>query len=159
MGKRIETVLGSYLEAICIENADQIETELQEISKQSLIFFETGRSGDAKSENADNALLSKVHSSLDLTGLLSGIYFSENIHEARALPLASHESVVLPDGIWLGRNWIKICRGSDSKAGVLQREKQLRECKIIQYELQNKIEGFEQELEHFTVELKNAGIK
>lgn len=152
----IETVLGSYLEAICIENADQIETELQEISKQSLIFFETGRSGDAKSENADNALLSKVHSSLDLTGLLSGIYFSENIHEARALPLASHESVVLPDGIWLGRNWIKICRGSDSKAGVLQREKQLRECKIIQYELQNKIEGFEQELEHFTVELKNA---
>ncbi|MGZ4999240.1 MAG: chromosome segregation protein SMC, partial [Methylomonas sp.] len=150
-----ETVLGSYLEAICIDSADAILGELQEVSKQSLIVFETGSAQPANS-GAPNQLLSKVRSRWDLSSLLSGIYCADSMQQARQMDLQTHESVVLPDGTWLGRGWIKISRGSDSKAGVLHREKELRDLKQRQGELLMAIADDEQDLENCEHELKSA---
>ncbi|BBL59388.1 chromosome segregation protein SMC [Methylomonas koyamae] len=149
-----ETVLGSYLEAICIDSADAILAELQELNKQSLIVFEThpAAAGSAAAET----LAGKVRSRWRLDSLLSGIYCAESMRQARQLPLQAHESVVLADGTWLGRDWIKVSRGSDSKAGVLHREKELRELKLRQSELQMAIAEHEQQLEHCEHELKAA---
>jgi chromosome segregation protein len=118
----VETVLGSYLEAICVDSADSILGELQDLTKQSLVVFETHASSSGAS--ADSlALASKLRSRWDLSSLLSGIYCAETMQQARQMNLQAHESVVLADGTWLGKDWIKISRGSDSKAGVLHREK------------------------------------
>ena len=149
----VETVLGSYLEAICVDSADAILGELQELSKQSLIVFETHSDGAAAS---GNTLASKVRSRWRLDSLLSGIYCADSMSQARQMALQPHESVVLPDGTWLGRDWIKISRGSDSKAGVLHREKELRELKQRQGELQLAISEDEQRLEHSEHELRGA---
>jgi chromosome segregation protein len=150
----VETVLGSYLEAICVDSAESILGELQELNKQSLIVFETHAS-EAKTLAADS-LLSKVRSRWRLDSLLSGIYVAETLQQARQISLQSHESVVLADGTWLGQDWIKISRGSDSKAGVLHREKELRELKLRQGELQLLIAEDEQQLEACEQELKAA---
>lgn len=151
----VETVLGSYLEAICIESADAILAELQELNKQSLVVFETHPAAAVASNGADT-LAGKVRSRWRLDSLLSGIYCAESMRQARQLPLQTHESVVLPDGTWLGRDWIKVSRGSDSKAGVLHREKELRELKLRQGELQMAIAEQEQQLEHCEHDLKAA---
>ena len=151
----VETVLGSYLEAICVDSADGILGELQELSKQSLIVFETHPTIDGG--NADTmTLASKLSSRWDLSSLLSGIYCAESLQQARRMTLQAHESVVLADGTWLGRDWIKISRGSDSKAGVLHREKELRELKQRHGELLMAIEEDEQRLESCEHELKTA---
>ncbi len=150
----VETVLGSYLEAICIDSAEAILGELQELSKQSLIVFET-HSSEANGASAES-LVGKVRSRWRLDSLLSGIYCAETMQQARRLTLRPHESVILPDGTWLGRDWIKISRGSDSKAGVLHREKELRELKLRQGELQLTIAEDEQQLEQSEHELKAA---
>jgi len=150
----IETVLGSYLEAICVDSAETILTELQEVSKQSLIVFETHSVDHTATETT--TLASKCRSPWDLSSLLSGIYCAESMHQARQIPLQAHESVVLDDGTWLGKDWIKISRGSDSKAGVLHREKELRELKQRQGELHEAIAEAEQRLEHCELELKDA---
>ncbi|MEY4718171.1 MAG: hypothetical protein RL563_789 [Pseudomonadota bacterium] len=153
----VETVLGSYLEAICIDEAEAVFDALQALEKQSLIVFEThlapGLSPPAET------LLSKVSSRWRLDSLLSGIYCAESLSQARQLSLQVHESVVLPDGTWLGQDWIKISRGSDSKAGVLHREKELREFKQLQLELQTAIAQAEEQLEQAEEALKEAELQ
>ncbi|MFA5019440.1 MAG: AAA family ATPase, partial [Methylobacter sp.] len=44
----VETVLGSYLEAICIESADQVIPGLQRLTDESLMLVETGDLAGAK---------------------------------------------------------------------------------------------------------------
>ena len=151
----LETVLGSYLEAICVDSAESILSELQELSKQSLVVFETHVAENDKASDA-GMLANKLRSRWDLSSLLSGIYCAESLELARQMPLQAHESVVLSDGTWLGKDWIKISRGSDSKAGVLHREKELRELKLLQRELQASIAELEQRLEHCEHELKES---
>lgn len=151
----VETVLGSYLEAICVDSADGVLAELQELSKQSLIVFET-HSPEAGTAAEAETLASKLRSRWDLSSLLSGIYCAQSMQQARQMNLQAHESVVLADGTWLGKDWIKISRGSDSKAGVLHREKELRELKQHQSELQAAIAENEQRLEQCEQALKSA---
>lgn len=151
----VETVLGSYLEAICVDSAETLLGELQELTKQSLIVFETQPAEDQPATETVS-LVSKLHSRWDLSSLLSGIYCAESMTQARQMALADHESVVLTDGTWLGKNWIKISRGSDSKAGVLHREKELRELKLRQNELQMLISEDELQLDNAEQALKIA---
>ena len=151
----LETVLGSYLEAICVDSADSILSELQELTKQSLIVFET-RHAEAGANTDAVSLASKLRSRWDLSSLLSGIYCAETMQQARSMVLQAHESVVLADGTWLGKDWIKISRGSDSKAGVLHREKELRELKLRQSELLMAIAEDEQQLEESEQALKRS---
>jgi chromosome segregation protein len=151
----LETVLGSYLEAICVDSADGILSELQELTKQSLIVFET-RPAEAGANTDAVSLASKLRSRWDLSSLLSGIYCAESMQQARNMVLQSHESVVLADGTWLGKYWIKISRGSDSKAGVLHREKELRELKLRQSELLMAIAEDEQLLDQSEQALKRS---
>ncbi|MDD4915268.1 MAG: chromosome segregation protein SMC [Methylococcales bacterium] len=149
----LETVLGAYLEAICVDSAAGLLDELQAVGKQSLIFFETAGAQAVPSGPA-GSLLGKVRSRWDLAALLGGIYCADSLEQARSLSLQPHESVVLANGLWLGSGWIRISRGSDSKAGVLQREKELRELKLRQGELQMSIADNEQRLEHAEQALK-----
>ncbi len=155
----VETVLGSYLEAICIENADQIIPGLHRLTEESLILFET-RSGRTDESSTLPRLLDKVTAPWDLSDLLSGVYCAENSDEARQLStnIKSYESVVTPDGTWFGPGWIKIIRAKDSKSGVLQREKELRLLKHRQDELHNEIAAFEEQLETSESSLKNAEV-
>ena len=151
----VETVLGSYLEAICVDSADGILSELQELSKQSLVVFET-RAVESEDASDPLSVACKLRSRWDLSSLLSGIYCADTMQQARQMALQSHESVVLADGTWLGKDWIKISRGSDSKAGVLHREKELRELKQQQSELLMVIAEDEQQLESSEQALKAA---
>ncbi|WAR45523.1 chromosome segregation protein SMC [Methylomonas rapida] len=151
----VETVLGSYLEAICVDSADGILSELQELGKQSLIVFET-RPAETGADFDAATLASKLRSRWNLSSLLDGIYCADSMQQARNMNLLAHESMVLADGTWLGQDWIKISRGSDSKAGVLHREKELRELRQRQGELQMTIAEAEQRLEDSEIELKAA---
>ncbi|NOT12925.1 MAG: chromosome segregation protein SMC [Methylococcaceae bacterium] len=152
-----ETVLGIYLEAICIENAEQVIPGLQHLNDESLILFET-RSREVAESSPLPRLLDKVTAPWDLSDLLAGIYCADSIESARQLSVQvkPHESVVSPDGTWFGPGWVKIIRAKDSKTGVLQREKELRLLKHRQDELQVEITEFEDRQEATEIALKNA---
>ncbi|MGZ8188518.1 MAG: chromosome segregation protein SMC [Methylosarcina sp.] len=153
----VETVLGSYLEAICLDNADQVIPYLQRLGNESLTLFETHAVAPTLNGQL-NPLLDKISAPWGLSGLLAGIYCADNIETARTLSaeIKPYESVITPDGIWLGPGWIKITRDKDSKAGILQREKELRQLKQRQDELQIEIAGLEETLESTEAGLKEA---
>ncbi|MCK4841103.1 MAG: chromosome segregation protein SMC [Methylococcales bacterium] len=159
--RALETVLGSYLEAVCMDDTNKIVQGLQYLTDQSLILFNLSSVENTKAVEQDgalSALLDKVNTPWDLTGLLTGIYCAEDIASAKqlSLKLQAHESIVTKEGEWFGRDWIKISRSSDSKTGVLQREKELRDLKQCQTELFSEIESLEEQLESIESTLKET---
>jgi chromosome segregation protein len=156
----VETVLGSYLEAICMECADQIIPGLHRLTGESVTLFETRPRAIPGPDIRLTRLLDKVAVPWDLSDLLTGVYCAGDNKTARELSvqLKSHESVISPDGAWFGPGWVKIIRTKDSKTRVLQREKELRLLKQRQEHLQVEIAAFEDQLETTETGLKAAEV-
>ncbi len=154
----VETVLGSYLEAICLDSAEGIITALSTLN-ESLSLFETNKQVTSNAQQRIQ-LQDKITSPWNLSALLSGVYCAANHEEARLLSgqIKVHESVITPDGTWFGPGWIKIIRSQDSKTGILQREKELRLLKQRQETVHSDIEACEDQLETTETALKNAEL-
>ncbi len=157
----VELVLNSYLEAICIEHIDALTPKLTELNKESIILFESETkviNNQSFIDTSKITLLSKINAPSDLSPFLTGIYCADNLETARALAIncQAHESVITPDGTWLGPNWLKITHAKDNKMGVLQREKELREHKLRLEQLSTEILSYEEQLSTIEVALKEA---
>ncbi|NOR80091.1 MAG: chromosome segregation protein SMC, partial [Methyloprofundus sp.] len=145
----VETVLGTYLEAVCIENADQLIDELSSLSDESLTLFETQHPLQEDSAIDLTRLIDKIKTPWNLHGLLTGIYCADNPDQARQIvsQLKPYESVITIQGTWMGYGWVKVIRENDEKSGVLRREKELRLLKEEQIELQARVVVTEEQLE------------
>ncbi|OYV23260.1 MAG: chromosome segregation protein [Methylococcaceae bacterium NSO1] len=157
----VETVLGSYLEAICVANAEPVISGLSSLINESLTLFETkAKTVKEYSVNSGQTLLDKVNAPWDLSALLTGVYCADDNESARTLSTQTNpnESVITRDGTWFGPGWLKISHTKDSKVGVLQREKELRLLKHRQEELHDEISTFEDQLATTETELKEAEI-
>lgn len=122
--RAVETVLGSSLEAVCVPGIDPLASRLPDLEQGHLMLFET-RSGEPA---AAGTLADKVRAGQDLDSLLGHVRVAGDLGSALAMRsrLAAHESVITQDGIWLGPQWLRVSRGTDEHAGVLQREQELR---------------------------------
>lgn len=157
----VETVLGAHLQALCIDDAASLLDALQTLNNEALNVFETRPAISSTQSPTLPRLLERVHSTYDLTALLGSVYCADDIAAAwQYVPhLQAHESVITPDGTWIGPGWLKIVHLADSKSGVLQREKQLRELKQRQTQLLEAIETSEQQLEETEKALKDAELQ
>ncbi|MDT8387154.1 MAG: chromosome segregation protein SMC [Thiogranum sp.] len=147
--RAVETALGFYLEAVCIDGGGQVADALQDLEQGAVSLFDTAAAVAAPASAAGVPLIDKVRAPWPLTGVLAGVYAADSLHEALQMRehLAAHESVVTRDGIWLGASWLRVARDQDGKAGVLEREKEIN---ALQEELkveQAKISGLEEMLE------------
>ena len=145
----VENVLGLHLEAICVEDTDRYLSRLSAADHpDSLALFETRRPNGNSSGAGAGKLLDCVQSAWSLNALLGSVYCANDLDEARALCalLAEHESVVTPDGARLGSGWLMIQKPDDGKAGVLKRERELREVKQHRDRLHRQIGELERNL-------------
>ncbi|MGJ8689366.1 MAG: chromosome segregation protein SMC [Gammaproteobacteria bacterium] len=121
----VEAVLGDYLQSVCVENVDSVESLLAELPAGLLSLVETGVVSDKLAAASGREPLSaKIESSWDSAALLAGIYVAEDIQSALAIrgSLAANESVVTCQGVWLGKSWIRVRKAADEKAGLLERK-------------------------------------
>jgi chromosome segregation protein len=127
--RAVETVLGSYLEAVSVEAIDSIATKLDSLQVGAVSFFSDGGSTPQSVDSA--RLLAKVQGPAAVAALLSGIIAVDSLNEALAKRpmLLSGESVITRDGIWIGRDWLRVSRDKDVHAGVIGREKEMRELR------------------------------
>jgi chromosome segregation protein len=126
----VETALGFYLEAVCVDGLDDAAQLLGSLQQGALALFDTSVSGDSStSSDKGVALASKVTASWSMGALLDGIYATESLSQALSMRagLACHESIITRDGVWIGKNWLRVARDSDEKAGVLEREREISE--------------------------------
>jgi chromosome segregation protein len=128
----VETVLGFYLEAVCVDGLENAGDLLAGLDHGAIALFDTRAAGEAgQTGDAPVSLASRVRSPWSMAALLNGVYAAETLGEALARKdtLAAHESIVTRDGIWLGRSWLRVARDVDEKAGVLQREREIAQLR------------------------------
>ncbi len=123
----LETVLGFHLEAVCVEQLDKFTPELEKLNEGTLTLVESGSSDGAESVKG-NMLLSKVKSSVPVANFMRGIIAVEDLVDAVRMrnKLGAGESVITRNGIWMGRNWVRVNREEDARKGVLAREQELK---------------------------------
>ncbi|MCB1693011.1 MAG: chromosome segregation protein SMC [Pseudomonadales bacterium] len=126
----VETVLGDHLQAVCVDGLDVVSELLGDFEKGAIRFFSAGSlpggHGNAASAGAA-ALIDKVESSIDLSGVLGGIQVADSLGDAiaRRASLTAGQSIVTRDGIWLGANWLRVSKDQDATAGVIHRQQEL----------------------------------
>ncbi|MDG1693676.1 MAG: chromosome segregation protein SMC [Porticoccaceae bacterium] len=123
----VETVLGSYLQAIAVDDVVASIDLLDDFKKGELLLISKGTG--AKNSASKGRLLSDLVKADGIDGLLANIYAVDNLAEALTLQskLSAVESVVTPEGIWLGNNWLRVARDKDATAGFLQRKQELEQ--------------------------------
>lgn len=135
----VEKVLGFCLQAICVDQLQDVAAHVDEFKQGNLCVFNSSQSsGISKHGNKAELLLHKVTSPWPLDSLLSGIYVADNLEAALILceSLDVHESIITRDGLWLNRSWLKVLREEDPAAGVFQREQELKQLTARIDELQ-----------------------
>jgi chromosome segregation protein len=139
----VETVLGSYLQAIAVDDVIASINLLDDFKKGELLLISKGASDK---QSADKGrLLSDLVKADGIDGLLANIYAADNLADALALQskLSPVESVVTPEGIWLGNNWLRVARDKDATAGFLQRKQELEQIEKQLSQVNQQIENTE----------------
>ena len=152
----VETVLSSYLEAICVDRIEPLISGLIDLKDEAIVLFANSTVIAHNSSTQMPCLTDKVTAPWHLNNLLAGIYCANDQQTAFTIAeqLNGYESVITPDGTWFGPGWLKIVRTKDSKSGVLQREKELRQLKQRQQELQQMLADLEDQVDTTETHLK-----
>jgi chromosome segregation protein len=176
--RAVETALGDYLEAVCVERLDALGGTLSELSSGRLTLLESadipGQSipvaHEAQSHSAarsapaadsTDALLSKVKGPLALTAQLANVFTAGSLTEAlqRRTSLPPGESLITRNGEWVGRNWIRVSRGTDHHAGVIEREHRLKSLRGEFAALERKARDVEAHLASVRQSLTDAEVE
>jgi chromosome segregation protein len=145
--RAVETVLGSYLEAVCVDGLDSVTDLLASFDGGHLAVVSTGDAAAAPRDSA--SLQSKVQGASVLASVLSSVYTAETLNEAlgRRRRLTAGESVVTRDGIWMGSDWLRVSRDADPHTGVIEREESLRGIRTQVTSLADEVKELERRLE------------
>jgi chromosome segregation protein len=144
--RAVETVLGSYLEAVCVDNLDGVAELLSSFDGGQLTV---ASASDAAAGAIDTASLqAKVQGPPMLTSVLSTVFAAASLAEAlaRRRGLRAGESVVTRDGVWIGRDWLRLSRDRNPHTGIIEREESLREIRAQVEGLAGEIREREQRL-------------
>jgi len=140
----VETVMGLNLEAVCVDDFTSITEMLGQLSEGSLALFDKNARGDNTASSSATPLLDYVKAPWSLNSLLGGVFAANSLNEAMTLrnQLKQNESVITPEGIWLGQSWVRVIRQQDDKSGVIEREQEIktlgREIETLQQQLSDK---------------------
>lgn len=141
----VETVLGDFLQAICVTRFDE---HLSRPPDGDVVLL--NMAGPAP-ETFSGSLLERVSHAGSAAGILSRIHTAETLAAALIIreSIAADESVITPDGIWLGPGWIRINRGHYEAGGLISREQDIRA-------LRDQVRDYEQQVVRIETDRRNA---
>lgn len=129
--KAVETVLGDYLQAVCVENINPVKEMFLKLKNGNVtLLIDHNQGEDLPPPN--NTLAEKISGApVEIFHILSNVYVADNLEQAKKIhkSLEGEKSVITIDGIWFGKNWLRVTREKDNKESILAREHQLRELK------------------------------
>jgi chromosome segregation protein len=127
--RAVEAVLDIHLEAACVADLTTPAAGLGQLDSGAVALFDTeSRGPEVTGGLPDDALLHRVRCPWTLRPLLGGVRCAADLDEAlrRRADLSDAESLITPDGVWVGSNWLRAARGDETHAGVLARERELK---------------------------------
>ena len=136
--KAVETVLGDYLQAVCVADITPVTETIARL-KTGKVTILREQAKDGGELEVTNTLAEKASGApAEVMQVLSGVVIAETLGQALGIreSLADGVSVVTADGVWLGKNWLRVSRDKEGKAGVLAREHEIRRLKSDIREMQ-----------------------
>jgi chromosome segregation protein len=140
--KAVETVLGDYLQAVCVDDIEPITEIIGKLKAGNVTVLQANVG--ASIEDDENSLASKVSDApAAIQEILSMVRIADSLGDALSMRelLGDGGSVITSDGIWFGKNWLRVSRDQDTKAGVLSREHDMRRLKNDMREIQARFES------------------
>ncbi len=141
--KAVETVLGDYLQAVCVADITPVTESIARLRSGAVTILRE-QSKDSAVRNMDDSLALKVSGAPGaVQNMLARVKCAASMGQALAIRerLADDESVITEDGIWLGKNWLRVSRDKEGRAGVLSREHDMRRLKSEMREMQARFES------------------
>ena len=116
--RAVELVLGEFVEATSVEDVESVAHAGK--PAPGLMLVESGESAGAK-----GTLLGEVRRAGALAPRLSAVRTAPDLPAARTMlnELGEGESVITPEGVWLGRGWLRVAGRSGE--GALTREEEI----------------------------------
>ena len=123
--KAVETALGQYLQAVCVDDLDSVNQILGSFETGRIAFVE--KSTQSSESLTADWLASKVTTDIDISHLLGNIRVADDLNSAMSqrAQLTNGQSIITKDGIWLGKNWLRIAKDNDAKSGIVARAKEI----------------------------------
>lgn len=143
--RAVETVLADWLQAVQV---DQLDAHLGAELPQAGLALSDGRKMSARA----GSLAEKVQGAGALNGLLSRVHCAADLAEARARlsQLEPGDSLITPQGLWLGPGWLRQPLGkhgdNNGGEGALEREREIRRLNAQADEDRQHITGLEEKL-------------
>ena len=136
--KAVETVLGDYLQAVCVSDITPITENIASLKAGNVTILREHAKGGLPL-STENSLTTKVSGApAAVEQLLSTVTVAQSLGQALSIreSLPDNGSVITEDGVWLGKEWLRVARDKDGKAGVLAREHEMRRLKSDIREMQ-----------------------
>ncbi|MGI9342979.1 MAG: chromosome segregation protein SMC, partial [Gammaproteobacteria bacterium] len=136
----VETVLGDFLQAICVTRCEDHLARLP--SADVLMINERADRFDAP-----GTLLEKVQNAGSAGALLSTVRVANSLNQALALQqrLAPGQTVITADGVWLGSGWVRVSRGQQEAGGLISREQDIRALREQVRDAEQRVVRFEKD--------------
>ena len=137
----VETVLGDYLQAVCVSDVEAATTSLAKLAGGKITML-VDDADAAPGDDTTSTLAAKVSKApTAVLELLRSVRVAESLEKALSIReqlniLGADGSVITADGVWLSRSWLRVSRDKDAKSGVLGREHDMRRLKNEIRELQ-----------------------
>jgi chromosome segregation protein len=139
----VETVLGDYLQAVCVTNVEQATSSIASLSNGNITLL-VDKAAQEEGESESATLASKVRKAPGaVLEILRSVRVAESLDKAMVIraQIGDAGSVITPDGVWLSQNWLRVMRDKDANTGVLGREHDMRRLKSEIRELQARFES------------------
>ncbi|MEM1111789.1 MAG: chromosome segregation protein SMC [Pseudomonadota bacterium] len=124
--RAVETVLGDELQAVCVDQVESLSHLMSELEEGMVTLVAPG----SEASTSADSLASKVSGYGLGDTLLHGVRCAADLPTAMSIraSLGAGESVITPEGLWLGRNWLKVARPADNEqGGVIARQAELEQ--------------------------------
>ena len=129
--KAVETVLGSYLQAVCVSDIASVTKSIGKLGSGNVMLLQHRADGVAAPGLSDTLAGLVSGAPRAVQSVLEKVQIVDSLHEALAMreKLDDEGSVITADGVWLGKRWLRVAREKEGKAGVLSREHDMRRLK------------------------------
>ncbi len=139
--KAVETVLGDFLQAVCVSDVEPLTQGIADLKAGKLTLLDA-RPGDQPA--AEHSLAAKVSGApATVQAMLADVRVAESLNAAVSIreQLNDNQSVITPEGVWLGPQWLRVAKDKDGKAGILAREHEIRRLKNEVREMQARFDS------------------
>lgn len=153
----VETVLASELQAIVLDDFEALDCSRLQQGELRLLSPST----QALPAMGSGSLLDKLSAGASWVPWLAQVRTVACLEDAWALrgELQAEQSLVSADGYWLGRNFLRVRRASDTEGGLLARKQALQALQQQLEVLQGQLDEFAQQLDQGREDLREAQVQ